>query len=209
MRNLLRQRRVLVGLAVVVVLLVVGIVIAVTRDSGSSSAQHTSAHGESPTSGAPGSSTTVRGGSHATTTTSRPAGGSTSPTTGKTPSGGSTPGGSTGGGKSGTTTRATAPPDTTPPSVTAAYTDAFNAECRAIWNNAGSDGKFMDPDDPDTGIVYTISDCTSQLDPSSADSYDNVADAREAGTEDADSAVEDLTVGNRFITTAGRLYDIP
>jgi hypothetical protein len=209
----------IIGGAVVLGGAISGIVYALTRDNGSSSSA-TGIHASGSTTSKNGKSGSTAKGGASKTSTSRASTGNAAPGGGQ---GGNSPttasGAPSGGSKSGTkatlpggkpvpTTKRTLPPDTAPPDITAAYTSAFNAECHSIWANAGSDGIFIDADNTDGGS-YTVEDCLSQLEPDFAGSWDNVADARQGGVDDADSAAESLTVGNRFITTGGRIYNIP
>ena len=216
------RRRVvaIVGAAVVLLGAIAGIAYALTRDNGGSSGA-TSIHASGSTTASKHGTKSGSGAKDGAAKTSTSRGSSGSAVPGASPGGNSpTSRPSSGpGSKSGTVrtlpggrpippTKRTFPPDTAPPDITAAYSNAFNAECRAIWANAGPDGVFLDADNTDGGS-YTINDCLSQLEPDFAGSWDNVADARQGGSDDADSAVESLTVGNRFITTGGRIYNIP
>jgi hypothetical protein len=211
-----RRITVIVATAVVLLAVVGGVVYALTRDNGSSSSA-TAIHASGSTTTSKHGGTAGANANGGSSKTSSPPGasgdgavpGANSPTT--TRSGAGSNSGSQAtlpGGRPAPTTKRTLPPDTASPDITAAYTSAFNGECRTIWANAGPDGLFIDADNTEGG-AYTIDDCLSQLEPAFAGSWDNVADARQGGIDDADSAVESLTVGNRFITTGGRIYNIP
>lgn len=102
----------------------------------------------------------------------------------------------------------TVPPDSTPDasdddtdafghtpeqdaSYRAAYTAAFEAECRRIWSSyAGGDGLLADPDFAED--TYSVQDCLGELDPDYGSFADSVDEATTSGTDDAQIAASDL-----------------
>jgi len=100
----------------------------------------------------------------------------------------------------GASTSTTSPEDETGPfghtdaelaSFRAAYSAAFEAECRRIWSTtAGGDGLLADPDFAED--TYTVDDCLGELDPDWGEFADSVAEAQTSGLDEAQIAASDL-----------------
>jgi hypothetical protein len=83
-----------------------------------------------------------------------------------------------------------------------AYAAAFEAECRALWSHAGTDGLLWDPDNLDAGGT-AIGDCLSANDKEIGASYGPTAEAAAQGKQDADQTAMDLTISGRLARTGG------
>jgi hypothetical protein len=85
-------------------------------------------------------------------------------------------------------------------SFRAAYSVAFEAECRRIWSTyAGADGLMADPDFPDD--TYTVDDCLFELDADYGEFADSVEEAQTTGLDDAQIAASDMA--DPLCATAG------
>jgi hypothetical protein len=215
-----RKQLIVVGLAVLVVALAIGAIVALTSgddDKPSAASQtvpstSTGSDGSGPGAGAQGARTTTtltpeqrreaalkaraaeRAKRSATASTTR--GGSGAP-----------------GGKTTTPTTATSTSDTVSPTVEKAYVDAYNATCAEIWRIAGADGQLIDissGDDEDAGQAFLVTDCQGLRDPLDIFFYDTVPDATAGGRSDAFWNLNNAMVGNVLRNTAGtQTYRVP
>ena len=228
-----RARTRVVVAAIAGAAVIIGVVAAVaatsssSKHSGSASAAANSTVPATDRNGHPiaGATTTLPGASGSSVSTTVPgthADGSSTP--GATVAPGTTSGSQTptsrprsatpGGGPATTKPGATNPETTTtgdvPPAITQAYVQGFQAECLALWSQAGPSGKLWDADSLDDP-PHTVQDCLKELDPGDAWFYfqDSPSDARAGGKSDADSAAEDMTLGNRFQNSGGLIIYIP
>jgi hypothetical protein len=71
----------------------------------------------------------------------------------------------------------------------AAYSAAFEAECRRIWASVGG-GLLSDPDFAED--QYSVDDCLGELDPDWGELADSVEEAQTTGADDAQIAASDL-----------------
>jgi hypothetical protein len=211
-----RRRRMLIlgSTAAAIVVLAAVAVFAATRsgsnDTGSASNTTTASSGQSNESSTASTGTTKPG----TTPTTKPGEGSAT----STPAAGAsttTPGGGTAP-TTPTTTRGATPTTAkldlsggpSDDALSAAYERGFRAECASIWSHAGPDGILHDPDDG-SPTAYRVTDCTDQMDPSDGTVYSDLGDAQQGGSDDADLAVEWLTVSQRLAPTTGAIFDVP
>jgi hypothetical protein len=88
-----------------------------------------------------------------------------------------------------------------------AYEEAYHAECDRVWAHAGADGKLWDPDNREAG-AYTVQDCYDTLVQGFAAGSESLAEARQAGKDDAIAAIEDLTISYQLVATNGEPFDV-
>lgn len=109
-----------------------------------------------------------------------------------------------------TTTPAIRPPvtpPTTPPTILQAYIAGYNQKCADIWKIANADGTLWDvaaseePGDP--GAPFVVDDCTSQIDETEAWYYETTEEARAAAAEDAAWNLGFFMVGTVLRNTDG------
>jgi len=165
-------------------------------------------HGDQGGDRAARSSATTAGGAPASN-----AAGKTTGTTKPRTSGTTRPAGTARGNRTGTSISlpaSTTPtvPDPLAKPIADAYAAAFRETCRRIWVRAGKDGRLWDADDPDSGVAYVIGDCLGTFNAGFAFASSTVDEGRQSGHDDAVSAAEDMTIGNRFRTSTGAVFSI-
>ena len=212
-------KRRIVGVVLGVGLILVGVAAAYelfggdapwTSDSGNAAGE-ADADGKAPQDIAPSTEapTTVKGatdggeprsnGPGAKTPTTQPGTGEP----GGRPGGTTVPGGTPGRPRPPTTQPTlTEPPPVEPNTPAAAYVAAYDDRCREIWSHALGDGELWDAIDDFYG-PYTIDDCLDGRNPGWEQGFDTDAEAAEAGVDDANWAVENLTPNLRLKNADG------